>query len=392
MTTSINNSEIRDQRQSLLNPEEIEELTEELDELERFNAGLMFPEEKRRFLAKLCADEEKLRIVSDMFDLGLLHYAPVSPPPASTSTIWIMILSFMKRLSIPTTSLWNELQRNLKRQSTLITSALLRNPRILKRLAPLATSVCVLCVSGLLYFATIIPRKNIERAAAIDDNLPVRISSAPKKAPDDVVGVDVKEKEDAPNGGDLQTDAESDANPEIVFEGDDPPDDMPRNTDDGFKMRSIWSKPTDWKRKTADWKPFVSSTSTEKTSDAQPSTEEWAPTDVSSYETSTLPPSIASLSASSLTRKLRELDVPPIQYEANDDVVNVPQMSLRHSRLSLIFLKLLIYHKISGVCEMWDWLPHSLKDGLVEKTCPKLPTREGERYGAEQTLRETLEK
>ena len=73
MTTLFNHNNEENQALLQMTPDELEEISEEIDELERLDAGLMKPEEGRRFLKELYANERKRQAVYDMLNLGFLH-------------------------------------------------------------------------------------------------------------------------------------------------------------------------------------------------------------------------------------------------------------------------------------------------------------------------------
>ena len=96
---------------------------EELDELDRFDCGLLTLEDRGKFLAKLYADEEKRRSLSEMFDLELLRRPELDDlqdAPADSNDAQTRGVGLRPR--------WSE------------------NPRALKALLALSTTVCVLCV------------------------------------------------------------------------------------------------------------------------------------------------------------------------------------------------------------------------------------------------------
>jgi len=96
---------------------------EELDELDRFDCGLLTLEDRGKFLAKLYADEEKRRSLSEMFDLELLRRPELDDlqdAPADSNDAQTRGVGLRPR--------WSE------------------NPRVLKALLALSTTVCVLCV------------------------------------------------------------------------------------------------------------------------------------------------------------------------------------------------------------------------------------------------------
>ena len=96
---------------------------EELDELDRFDCGLLTLEDRGKFLAKLYADEEKRRSLSEMFDLELLRRPELDDlqdAPADSNDAQTRGVGLRPR--------WSE------------------NPSALKALLALSTTVCVLCV------------------------------------------------------------------------------------------------------------------------------------------------------------------------------------------------------------------------------------------------------
>ena len=100
---------------------------EELDELDRFDCGLLSLEERGRFLAKLYADGEKRRSVSEMFDLELLRRPEMDDlqdAPATSDDV--------QTRSVDARPRWNE------------------NPRVLRALLTISASICVVCVLYIL--------------------------------------------------------------------------------------------------------------------------------------------------------------------------------------------------------------------------------------------------
>ena len=96
---------------------------EELDELDRFDCGLLTLEDRGKFLARLYADEEKRRSLSEMFDLELLRRPELDDlqdAPADSNDAQTRGVGLRPR--------WSE------------------NPSALKALLALSTTVCVLCV------------------------------------------------------------------------------------------------------------------------------------------------------------------------------------------------------------------------------------------------------
>ena len=96
---------------------------EELEELDRFDCGILTPEERGRFLAKLYADGEKRRSLSEMFELELLRRPEMDElqdAPAGSDDV--------QTRSAGLTPRWRE------------------NPRVLKALLTVSASICVVCV------------------------------------------------------------------------------------------------------------------------------------------------------------------------------------------------------------------------------------------------------
>ncbi len=130
MTSPSNQNNQGDQTPRLrLTPEEMDKLTEDLDEFSRFDDDLLTVDERASFLAKLYSDEDKCAELSDMFDEGFLSLPEdddlqESPAPAKS------VVAQASSVGLPPR--WNE------------------NPRVLRRLLALSTSVCILCVLGSL--------------------------------------------------------------------------------------------------------------------------------------------------------------------------------------------------------------------------------------------------
>ena len=152
---------------------------EELEELDRFDCGLLTPEERGRFLAKLYADGEKRRSLSEMFDLELLDRPEADEfqdAPTASNDVRARGDDLRPR--------WSE------------------NPRVLRALLTLSTSICVVCV---LYLR----RPDAEPVKVGRLQTPEVAPSEPApKAPDDASdrllatneAVDVELEENAPVG------------------------------------------------------------------------------------------------------------------------------------------------------------------------------------------------
>ena len=404
MTATINHNHIGDQAQTRLTPEEINELVEELDELERFDAGLMTVEERSRFLAKLCADEEKCRMVSDMFDLGILSLPeddeipqtpePQEPPVAETRDVGL-------------SPRWSD------------------NPRVLRRLLTLTTSICLLCVFGALYYSAVFPREIIARAEEFGRAPLVRIIPAPTKNVDVAEEIKIKEKENEDENADVDRQMLSGSD---VFENSETRSDASplaaelsqRNFNNRTEKNAVVNLPADssWDAavlESSAWqawleKPTLKPRQFESgTIDATP--EPCSPAmsldDLASASFLCAPTPPEDLDATGWIftpcsgTVEASLDLAEIaaenerqnaeQKSATSDGEDKRLASLNQFRLQMVS-ELLCFCEFSEAREEWERLPRSLKDGFDGKTSEGILLYfEGKRDEAERALREASE-
>ena len=143
MTTLFNHNNEENQALLQMTPDELEEISEEIDELERLDAGLMKPEEGRRFLKELYANERKRQAVYDMLNHGFLHL--------SEEDRRFLAKLYQDEEKTPTTPEVND-PRLPHRPATTPVSALrprgTMNPRVKKWVPTVVVAACLLCIFG----------------------------------------------------------------------------------------------------------------------------------------------------------------------------------------------------------------------------------------------------
>ena len=176
---------------------------EELDELDRFDCGLLSLEERGRFLAKLYADGEKRRSVSEMFDLELLRRPEMDDlqdAPATSDDV--------QTRSVDARPRWNE------------------NPRVLRALLTISASICVVCVLYILRPVSapvdVVGRREnaqVAKNSAAATNFDSRERLGSKRNDDALFAeADVDEEESAPAEGESQSFDDDSVVPELALE------------------------------------------------------------------------------------------------------------------------------------------------------------------------------
>ena len=341
-------------------PEELDDLAEEIDELYRFDADLMTPEEHDRFLAKYYSDEEFRRTVDDLFERGFIslpeddELEDDETQPAAVPTETFVAQTRETGLS----PRWSE------------------NPVVLRRLLTLSTSICLLCV---LYALTISFKNPATKQTAMNPN------DAPPVEIVKLQPLDGADSKDSPSKTTGEQDSSSQTSPqgrdgESPGSQSDPAQFYPKKP--GYNLNAF-GKPA-YQLNALTVGPIAVK------SDAPPtqliSLGPNAPVvvvEITDFESATL----------DLTEIAKDDEKRRSALEAARKAdQNATTATTNDARGLRVVMELLRFGAFRHARAEWDCLPQSLKDGVAGKTCQgALLYFEGKLDDAEKALRQARE-